>query len=429
MKWQSYLPQDQVFWYLTEQITPLTASLKTEVVIIGGGMAGLSAAQSFRALGAQVVLIEQNYCGSGASGKSSGFITPDAELSLHDLTKKFGAVEGRRLWCLIGSGVEHIRSNITTYNLACDYYPQDTLVVANTKRAFDADITREHEDRLRAGYQSTLYHHDTLKTVLATDGYAGGVAYDGTFGIQAYNYCQGMKRVLREQGVQIYEETPAHSVKAHVVETSRGTITADYIIICADRFAQGLPSLRYDVYQAQTVLMISEQLSDAQVSQIFPHKTYMIWDTDMIYQYYRLTPQNRLLLGGSTLWNTFSAHEKHNNTAVIKKLTHYFAQKFPHVPLNFEYAWPGMIGMSKDILPLAGFDATMPSVYYIAAAAGLPVAAALGVYSAQHVLKHDTTFAQHLSPYRRYPLSHTVQKLVGNRLTFMLSNFLTVSSI
>jgi len=84
-------PQDQVFWYLHEpDIKPLTHDIKTNVVVIGGGMAGLSAAQSFHAQGLKVVLIEKNYCGAGASGKSSGFITPDSELPLDFFNTKYG---------------------------------------------------------------------------------------------------------------------------------------------------------------------------------------------------------------------------------------------------------------------------------------------------------------------------------------------------
>ena len=71
-----YLPQDQVFWYVNKRdIKPLTHDITTDVVVVGGGISGLTAAQSFGKKGCKVVLIEKNYCGSGASGKSSGFIT------------------------------------------------------------------------------------------------------------------------------------------------------------------------------------------------------------------------------------------------------------------------------------------------------------------------------------------------------------------
>src|SRR5580692_4360505 len=105
-----HLPDDIVFWHLNNKdIVPLRHSLETEVVIVGGGMAGLTAAQGFVEKGARVVLVEKNFCGAGASGKSSGFITPNSELSLSDLERFYGIAEAQKLWNFVVGGVEHIR--------------------------------------------------------------------------------------------------------------------------------------------------------------------------------------------------------------------------------------------------------------------------------------------------------------------------------
>src|SRR5579872_3400347 len=119
MKNRPVLPQDQVFWYLNNNSSsiaaPLMHDITTDVLVIGGGMAGLTTAQKFRDKGLSVVLIEKNYCGAGASGKSSGFITPDSELSLFELMHIFGTEKGKKIWQLIGSGVDIIRNNINNY--------------------------------------------------------------------------------------------------------------------------------------------------------------------------------------------------------------------------------------------------------------------------------------------------------------------------
>src|SRR5688572_25471257 len=141
------LPQDQVFWYLnTTKAEPLLHDIKADIVVIGGGMTGLTTAQSFAQKGYSVVLVEKNYCGAGASGKSSGFITPDSELSFFELQRIFGEAIGKKLWELIGSGVQIISDNIKHYNLNCDYQEQDTLILANTPRAFTNDIKKEYDN-------------------------------------------------------------------------------------------------------------------------------------------------------------------------------------------------------------------------------------------------------------------------------------------
>ena len=84
---------NEVFWYTAQAPTTgekLCGDISTDVVVIGGGMAGLSCAQKLRDAGLQVVLIEKDFCGAGASGKTSGFITPDSEIELSALIANHG---------------------------------------------------------------------------------------------------------------------------------------------------------------------------------------------------------------------------------------------------------------------------------------------------------------------------------------------------
>lgn len=424
------LPQDQVFWYLnTTEAQPLTHDISTDVLVVGGGMAGLTAAQSFHEKGRKVVLIEKNCCGSGASGKSSGFITPDSELSLFELQGIFGTDGGKRVWNLISSGVHTIENNIKKYNLNCDYQIQDTLIVSNTARAFKNDIHKEYDNRKKSGYSSILYSQDEVRSVIGSDNYTGGISYGDTFGIRAYNYCLELKQVLQKEGMQIYEETPAINIAEKKVTTPQATITAEHIIVCTDRFEPALSQSLWDkIYHVQTFLMLSTPLSDAQVKKIFPSKPFMVWDTAMIYNYYRLTGDNRLMLGGSDLFYTYM-NESHNNARVAKKLIAYAHHHFPEANLEFEYIWPGVVGISKDVFPVAGFDEKMPSVYYIVGACGLPVAAALGTHCADRIINNNTEFDAYLSPYRKFTLGSVTQRILGTRLTFALSNFLAVGSL
>lgn len=424
-------PQNQVFWYLDNPISakPLTDDISTDILVIGGGMAGLTAAQAFKNKGQNVVLIEKGYCGSGASGKSSGFITPDSELSLFELEHMFGMEAGKKVWQLIGSGVDIIRNNIKTYNIDCDYQEQDTLVVANSGRAFKNDIQKEYNMRNQAQYPSVLYQQNDIKNAINSDDYVGGISYGGTFGIHAYKYCVGIKQVLQQQGVHIYEETPALEIQEKKVKTPQATITAEKIIVCTDRFEPAATLLWDKIYHVQTFLMMSSPLSDAQVKQLFPGKKFMVWDTDMVYQYFRLTGDNRLMLGGSDVFYTYAQSESYNNQRVAKKLINYFHKKFPTISVDFEYMWPGLIGISKDVFPVAGFDEKMASIYYIAGACGLPFAAALGQYCADRIINNNIEFDSYFSPYRSFTLGSTVQRVLGTRLTFALSNFFAVGSL
>lgn len=423
-------PIDQVFSYICKFDTkPLMQDAKADVVIVGGGMAGLSAAQAFKKKGCSVILIEKNFCGAGASGKSSGFITPDSEFPLHALVDRYGAEKAKQLWEFVGGGVDLIKNNIESYSLDCDYQKQDTLVAASSLKDFTEQIAVEHAVRKQLGYESTLYSQETVEHVLGSSGYFGAVRYPHTFGINGYYYLQAVKDVLRDEGIEIYEETPALSVESHKVKTPNGMIQAGLVVLCVDRFLPTLHKLTYEVFPVQTFLMISAPLSQSDVQKIFPEERLMVWDTELIYTYYRVTGENRLLLGGSTLAGTYAGREQHENNRAWRKLEKYFKAKFPSVSPHFEYMWPGLIGVSKDIMPIAGRDKEDDSLYYVTAAAGLPWAAALGAYAADALIDGRTDMDAYFNPYRPFRLGHVTQTLLGTRITFALSHLFTVQSI
>lgn len=416
-------PQDQVLWYLKREASmPCDKDIHIEVAIVGGGMAGLSAALECLKQGKKVAVFEQYYCGSGATGKSSGFVTPNAELSLTDFSKRFSLKDAGNIWNFINSGVENIRSNIETFSLQCNYISARSLMVASSKSAFKK-FAIEHENLQKLGFKSSLYNMSNVHEYIGSKGYFGGLAYEDTFGIEAYSYCQEIKKQLLSLDVLIFEETPVTKINDHTISTGHAKITADYIIVCTDRFMPELNILSQDVYHAQNFVMASQQLTNEQIHAIFPKEKLMVWDSELIYNYFRMTVDNRLLLGGGDLWTTYSK-ETHGNDRIVKKLTNSFHKKFPQVDIQFEYMWPGLIGLSKDIAPLAGPDNKMKHIYYIAACAGLPIAAALGKYSAQHLFQGRTDMDNYFSPYRNFPIGGRLQSILGTKLSFALCNVL-----
>ena len=420
-------PQDQLFWSLNlESEPPCHGIIEAEVVVIGGGFAGLSAAHAFAQKGKKVILLEQYYCGSGASGKSSGFITADAELSLSDFANRYNLAAAQAIWNFFEHGVQYIEATIKKYQLECDYKKQDTLVVANRKKDLK-ELKENHNNLEKAGYKSFYYSKEQLKNYLETSHYYGALRYEDTFSINSYLYCQQMKKVLIEHGVKVFEQSPALHIDNHTITTPHAKITADYIIVCADRFIPMLGLLTQEVSQVQTFLMLSEQVSQDTIKSLYPENTYMVWDMELIYSYFRIAHGNRILLGGSTLWATYASQEYHNYMPIIKKLVNYFHTVFPQVKVQFEHIWPGLIGVSKDIGPIAGPDKKYPHIYYIGAAAGLPIAAALGNYSAQYYLESRRDLDEYFSPYRSFAINNTVQRVLGKTVSFALSHLISTS--
>lgn len=419
-----WFPQDQVLWYTeAEKVKECTQDMDIDIAVIGGGMAGMTVAYQLHKRGISAALFEQSVCGGGASGKSSGFITPNAELSLTDFKKQFPQEIAHALWELFLGGLEHIRETIQVHNLSCGYTEQDTLVLAKSERALKG---LEEEYKVLRSYKEGTHFYDKneIGSLIGSDNYHGALKYTRSFGIDGYAYCQGIKKLLeRESNVKIFEHTPVHALKNNTIITPCAKINAKQIIICTDRYLPQLDLLQEQVYHVQTFLMASGKLTEKQIRTLFPQKPHLCWDTELIYNYFRLTHDNRLLLGGGSLLSTYSTAPLHEYEPIVKKLTSYWKKQFPDNPIEFEYAWPGLIGISKDIFPLAGRDKVLKNRFYIAGAAGLHIAAALGLYAVKTMLDGTQDMLEsYLSPYRKFLIQGKMQEMLGQKLSFALSH-------
>jgi gamma-glutamylputrescine oxidase len=287
---------------------PLKQNIKADFLIIGGGAAGLSAAYFLMDKGLNVVLIDKNICGGNTTGKSAGFLTPDSELEMSQLLRRYGPDNARFLWDIAVKGVDMIASRVAENKFNCDLQRQDSLFLGNGREGLK-EILQEMQARKTLGYKQTFYDASQLKNVIGTDRYSAGVRYPDTYGINALQYSQEMKRLLLQKGVKIYESTEAIRIKDHFVETHLGSVTAQEIIFCADKPTPALTHFSNSIFHAQTFLTISEPLSERTISEIFPSGRFQCWDTDLVYTYYRLTGDNRILLGGGSIITTFSKND------------------------------------------------------------------------------------------------------------------------
>lgn len=419
-------PLPETYWQ--RHAEPAHASLacdtETEVLVVGAGVAGLSIADYLSQRGKRVVVVDQSYVGSGASGKSSGIISQDSELELADLIRNLGRENAERLWSFVSSGVEMMRHNIKTHTLDCDYQMQDYVFLAKDASGREK-VHREMKSRESLGYSSTIYESEDLANLIGARGYQSALRYPGTFGIDSFAYVQGMRRVLSEHGVTFYENTPVGEVGEHYAVTESGhRITAEHVVVCVDRLAPTLNAAPRDVYQVETYLTISEPLPPEAVAKLFPSGLFMAADSDLIYQYFRLTGDNRLLLGGGDYLTTYARHES-NPRRIMGKLKAYAKHHFPDVPLTFSHVWPGLLGVSKDLVPLVGKTHEGNGAHFIAAATGLAWGTALGAYVGEKIMTGRSDLDHLFSPERKFPLDplmRLAQWVITTPMAFGLSH-------
>lgn len=421
----------QDWWYTTllkyqyGSCPPLTRNLKCDVLIVGGGMSGVMAAAEFIGQGQSVILLEKNILGGSSTGRSAGFLTPDSELELSQLMRRYGKKGAQDLWTAPCSGIDRIVANVKQYDIACELITQNSLFLGLGKSGW-ADVRSEISSREALGFPSQLYHAPDLPAIITAEGYTGAVRYPNTYGINALQYVQGMKRVLREAGMQIFESTGVRSISDHTAHTHAGSVEAGAIIVAIDKMTHDFNPLADGVFHAQTFLSISEPLSNAEVGRIFPGDHFQCWDSSLVYSYFRLTGDQRLLLGGGSAPTTF-LRQAYRSPHIIKRVIRDFRSHFPALnKLRFIQYWPGLIDTTRDLLPVVVRAGPQNHLHFILGAVGLPWAAFCGSFTARNVLGtaagDDQKYYRYFSNRRKFFLPAGLAHVIGKPLLFALNN-------
>ncbi len=424
---------NQNWWFTTLMVNahahcpPLTKDIKCDVLIVGGGFSGVSAAAEFLRKGLSVVLVEKNIIGGSSSGRSAGMLTPDSELELHQLVRRYGVTAAGEIWEAPMRGIERVVETIRQYDIQAGLLRQDSLFLGLGKDGRQA-VEEERECRESVGFtDQRVYDENGLKGILGAQEYTAGIRYGGTYGINPLATLQGFKNLLVENGMRVYESTEMERLEDHTAYTHAGSVTADSIIVAIDKMNPDISPLAHEAFHAQTFLSVTEPLTDRELRTLFPSGEQMqCWDSKLVYSYFRLTGDNRLLLGGGTPVTTY-LKDAYNNPRVIRKIIEDFRSHFPELrDLSFMQFWPGQIDMSRDLLPVIAKPRDLPHVRFILGCVGIPWAAFCGSFAARTVLGEADDdyrkFFNYFSNKRDFPLPIGLGKVIGKPILFSLSN-------
>ena len=321
----------------------------------------------------------------------------------------------------IGRMLELIRQG----GLECDLQKQDSLFLGKGRGGVKA-VQEEDSSRRSLGYESQVYIGEELAPIIGSRGYTAAVRYRDTYGVDGLRYAQGVKGMLIDGGVEVYESSGAVSLADHTVRTHMGSVTADQIIFCADKLGPELSPYSENVYHEQTFLSITEPLGAAEQTALFPAEPFQCWDSDLVYSYYRLTGTKRLLLGGGSLLTTYAKNDS-TTPGVIDHVVAGFRRMFPAMKnVRFIQYWSGRIDMTRDLLPTVLKEPSSPWVHRVLGCVGLPWATFCGDFAARQVLAEAETGDEKYYTYfdvdRKFLVPVWLEKVIGKRLAFPLNN-------
>ncbi len=346
-------PLDWGLWGATAAPAPatptLTEHLTADVVVIGAGYTGLSAALHLAQAGCAVTVLEAEAIGTGGSGRNVGLVNAGLWIKPQQLLDSLPAPYGRRLLDFLGQAPTAVFELITTSGIDCDAVRTGTLHCA-VGRSGLRNVTDRASQWQALGAPVELLDARRCAATTGSHAYAGCLLDPRAGTLQPLSYARGLAGAAMRAGATICTRSPAtaatHDGTQWQVATPAGAVAAPWLLVATDAYSSGpWAALRREQVHLPYFNFATPPLPDALRTVVLPQRQGA-WDTRGVLTSFRLDRDGRLVFGsiGALTGGGATVHR-----AWAKRALRHL---YPALrAIEFEHAWYGMIGMTADALP------------------------------------------------------------------------------
>jgi gamma-glutamylputrescine oxidase len=329
---------------------PLDGDRRADVVVVGAGYTGLSAALHLAEAGADVVVLDAHRAGWGASGRNGGQLVSGQRRDPDELEARYGLAAARRLYALGEDAKALVHDLCARHAIACDYRPG--LLYA-TRRRGGARALERYAERLagRYGYPHARFVPGAeLRALVKSPRLHAGVLDEGAGHLHPLTYALGLARAAETAGATLCDlsrveavEPGPHGVAVH---TSRGTVRAGHAVVAGNGYLGGLaPAVAARVMPINNFIVATAPLGAAGIGEVFG-RDLAAADSRFVINYFRPTPDHRLLFGGG---ETYRYRFPRDIAALVRSP---LEDLFPQLRgVALDYAWGGTLAITRSRLP------------------------------------------------------------------------------
>jgi len=345
----------------------LSGREECETVIVGAGLAGLTIGLELARSGHNVIILEAESVGFGASGRNGGFVGSGFATGTQEIARIVGEKQADELHLLSIEGQEFVRKTIKQLSLEQEVKPIHGIL--SVRRYDDGASLRAHIEMMRTRYGYDLHYMepDEVRAVLKTPRYFQASRDDQAFHIHPLNYLRGLAREIERLGGRIFENSPAtgHNLTGNIkiVATPTGEVSARNIVFATGGYTGNLhKKLQRAFLPIATYVMVSEAAPELIAEAITT--SCAVGDNRRAGDYYRLIEGGRRLAWGGRITTRAASLD-----GVVRQLRREMTRTYPQLAaLKTEIAWSGLMSYARHLMPQIGQMA--PHIWYCTAFGG-----------------------------------------------------------
>ncbi len=349
--------------YWLDTSTPFTGGAKgpvegtCDVAVIGGGLTGSSAALALAKKGARVVLLEADTIGNAASGRNGGMCNNGFAQDYATLSGKLGPDVANTLYRAFDAGVDTVERLVREEAIDCSFARVGKIKLAAKPEHYDKLARSQELLAATVDPDTEMVSRADLPAEIGSQRYYGGLIYRKSAALHVGRFVRGLAEAAARRGVAVHERTPMTRLKAapgggHLVGTPKGTVRAKQVLLASGISQAGpLGWVRRRIVPVGAFLIVTEPLPLEMLDRLTPRRRNAT-DTKNLVNYFRTTPDNRLLFGGRARFAVSNPASDEKSGEILRAALH---DVFPELTnVRIDYCWGGMVDMTRDRLPRAG---------------------------------------------------------------------------
>ncbi len=328
-----------------------------DVAVIGAGFTGLGAARQLAMAGAKVIVLEGDTVGFGASGRNGGHLNNGLAHSYLAARQELGKERAIALYKALDDSIDTLEAIIADEGIDCNFRRAGKLKLASKPQHF-AGLAKNFEAvNAEVDPDTALLSPADLKSEIGSP-FHGAMLSKKSAMMHMGRYAVGLAEAAGRRGAAIVENAlvTEHSQTGgrHRLKTSKGVATADNVLMATGAYTTpNFGYFRRRIMAVGSFIIATRQLTDAEVAATMPGNRTCV-NTMNIGNYWRLSPDNRLIFGGRARFSATSDQRSDAKSGEI--LRESLARIFPQLAkVEIDYCWGGLVDITKDRYPRAGY--------------------------------------------------------------------------